>query len=260
MFQRVIVGVDGDPSGRDAIAVGRLLVDAAGRLSLVHVHELTPVRGASGAYGPDEDEESRELLEGEREATGVEADLLTVTASSVGRGLHYLAEREQADLLCVGSSSRSFVGRVLIGDITRAALIGAPCAVVVAPFGCAEAGPAIAKVGVGYDGSIESESALAVARDLAAHHGATVTALMVFTRTDAIEEGERELAALAGVEGRVATGSAGEELAAFSAEVDILVVGSRGYGPIRSLMLGSTAVHLASTAACPLLVLPRLAE
>ena len=53
------------------------------------------------------------------------------------------------------------------------------------------------------------------------------------------------------------SGHAGEELARFSGEVDVLVVGSRGYGPIRSLMLGSTAVHLASSAQCPLLVLPR---
>ena len=50
---------------------------------------------------------------------------------------------------------------------------------------------------------------------------------------------------------------AGEELALFSARVDLLVVGSRGYGPIRSLMLGGTAVYLASSAQCPLLVLPR---
>jgi len=260
MFARVLVGVDGDASGRDAIAVARLLVGAGRRLSLVHVHELTPWRGASGAYGPDEDQESLALLERERDATGVDADLLTVTASSVGRGLHYLAERERADLLCVGSSERSFAGRVLIGDVTRAALIGAPCAVVVAPFGCAQAGTSIRRVGVGYDGSPESEDALTVARDLASHHGATLTALMVFTRTEAIEEGERELASLDGVEGKVATGSPGEELAAFSAEVDILIVGSRGYGPIRSLMFGSTAVHLASNAACPLLVLPRRAE
>jgi nucleotide-binding universal stress UspA family protein len=260
MFDRVIVGVDGDASGRDAIAVARLLVAGSGRLSLAHVHELTPVRGASGAYGPDEDEESRRVLEAEREATGVEADLLTVTASSVGRGLHYLAETQHADLLCVGSSARGFAGRVLIGDVTRAALIGAPCAVAVAPFGCAEAGTAIAKVGVGYDGSPESEGALAVGRDLAAHHGAALAALMVVSRSDAVEEGERELAALDGVEGRVAIGAPGEELAAFSAEVDVLVVGSRGYGPIRSLMLGSTAVHLASSASCPLIVLPRLAQ
>ncbi|MGD0386986.1 MAG: universal stress protein, partial [Solirubrobacteraceae bacterium] len=69
-----------------------------------------------------------------------------------------------------------------------------------------------------------------------------------------------DLAKLEGVKGEVALGLAGEELATFGAGVDLLIVGSRGYGPLRRLMLGSTAAHLASNARCPLLVLPRLAE
>jgi nucleotide-binding universal stress UspA family protein len=54
-------------------------------------------------------------------------------------------------------------------------------------------------------------------------------------------------------------GLTGEELAAFGDQVDILVVGSRGYGPIRRLVLGSTAAHLERHARCSLLVLPRSA-
>ena len=54
------------------------------------------------------------------------------------------------------------------------------------------------------------------------------------------------LTSLEGVEGRVASGVPGEELAAFGGEVDLLVVGSRGYGPVRRLMLGSTSQHLAA--------------
>jgi nucleotide-binding universal stress UspA family protein len=273
MFDRVIVGVDGDPSGRDAIAVARLLMAAGGHLSLAHVHELSPVRGASGAYGPGEDQESLRLVEAEREAAGVDAEPLTVTASSVGRGLHYLAETQGADLLAVGSSRRSFAGRVLIGDLNRAALIGAPCAVAVAPLGYAHDGGAIARIGVGYDGSPESESALACARELAARHRAELAALTVLepspyaslvrggARGAASEEDRADaadaLAALGGVAGETGYGLAGEELVLFSARVDLLVIGSRGYGPIRSLMLGGTAVHLASNARCPLLVLPR---
>ena len=49
MFRQVIVGVDGGPTGRDAIAVAKLLVADDARLVLAHVHELTPFRGASGA-------------------------------------------------------------------------------------------------------------------------------------------------------------------------------------------------------------------
>jgi nucleotide-binding universal stress UspA family protein len=276
MFRHAIVGVDGGPSGRDAVAVAKLLVADDARLVLAHVHELTPVRGASGAYGVAENAESLALLEAERDATAADAELLTVTASSVGRGLHYLVESQNADLLAVGSSSLSFAGRVLVGDITRAALAGAPCAVAVAPLEYAQEGGAIATVGVGYDGSPESESALAFARELAARNNATLRAMIVVEpapytaiirgggRAEATEkamaEARDELAALAGVEGEVASGIAGEELAAFGAHLDLLIVGSRGYGPIRRLMFGGTAAYLASNARCPLLVLPRLGE
>jgi nucleotide-binding universal stress UspA family protein len=277
MFRHVIVGVDGGATGRDAVAVAKLLVGPDTRLVLVHVHELTPVRGASGAYGVAENAEALRLLEAERAATGVDAELTAVTASSVGRGLHYVAETQDADLLVVGSSARSFAGRVLVGDISRAALAGAPCAVAVAPLEYAhDHTSGIAKIGVGYDGSPESEAALAFARELAALHGASLAAMMVVEppayahvvrnvahvpadHTEQ-EQAQAELDALEGVEGHVALGLAGEELAAFGAQVDLLVVGSRGYGPVRRLIFGSTSGHLAGNARCPLVVLPRLGE
>ncbi len=64
---------------------------------------------------------------------------------------------------------------------------------------------------------------------------------------------------LAGADGRAVYGLAGEELAAFGDELDILVVGSRGYGPVRRLVLGSTSAYLEHHARCSLLVLPRAA-
>jgi nucleotide-binding universal stress UspA family protein len=273
MFEQVIVGVDGGATGRDAVALARQLISSGIDLALAHVHELTPVRGASGAYGVIENDESRKLLEREREASGVEAELLTVTASSVGRGLHYLAHEHSADLLVVGSNPRSLVGRVLLGDVTRAALVGASCAVAVAPLGYAQSTSSIAHVGVAYDGSSDSEAALKCARELAGAHAATLKALAVVEPSSygaivrAVAGGEsedervaratRELAALDGVDGHVTVGDAGEELAKFGDDLDLLVIGSRGYGPLRTLMLGSTATYLAGNAACPLLVLPR---
>ena len=196
-----------------------------------------------------------------------------VTASSVGRGLHYLAREHEADLLAVGSNPRSLVGRVLLGDVTRAALLGAPCAVAVAPLGYAAGAGTLARIGVAYDGSPESDAALKCARELASIHDATLSALAVvdpssygsLVRAVAGRESEeervaaatRELDALDGVQGHVAVGDAGEELAAFGEDLDLLVLGSRGYGPIRSLMLGTTATYLAANAPCALLVLPR---
>jgi nucleotide-binding universal stress UspA family protein len=49
----------------------------------------------------------------------------------------------------------------------------------------------------------------------------------------------------------------GEELAAFSQGMDIMVVGSSGYGPMRRLVLGSTSDYLQRHARSSLLVMPR---
>ena len=72
-----------------------------------------------------------------------------------------------------------------------------------------------------------------------------------------IVEAREELAALEGVQGRVVRGIAPEELAHWSSDVDLLVVGSRGYGPVRRVVFGSTSEHLARSTSCPLLVLRR---
>jgi nucleotide-binding universal stress UspA family protein len=64
---------------------------------------------------------------------------------------------------------------------------------------------------------------------------------------------------LEGVEGDATYGEPAEELAAFSAGLDLLVVGSRSYGPVGRLFNGSTSNYLERHARCPLLVLPRSA-
>ena len=62
------------------------------------------------------------------EEIGVEVTLRCVGSASVGRGLHELAEAQGADLIVLGSSRRSLLGRVFIGDDTRTALNGASSA------------------------------------------------------------------------------------------------------------------------------------
>ncbi len=70
---------------------------------------------------------------------------------------------------------------------------------------------------------------------------------------------EERIATQEGVETTAVYGVAVEELAAFGDRVDLLVVGSRNYGPVRRLVLGSTSGGLARHARCALLVLPRTA-
>jgi nucleotide-binding universal stress UspA family protein len=55
----------------------------------------------------------------------------------------------------------------------------------------------------------------------------------------------------------VVEGDPVERLAELSARVDLLICGSRGYGPLRTVLLGGVSGGLAHTAACPLLVIPR---
>ena len=162
MFEKAIVGVDGRPGGRDAIAIASRLVSPQGGLVLANVHagELRPGDAVTPGRAAEERRASHELLERERAEAGVEAELVSFVATSPGRGLHDLAEERGADLLVVGSCSRGVVGRAMLGDDTRAALNGAPCAVAVAARGYAEHPLPLARVGVGYDGSPESEAAL----------------------------------------------------------------------------------------------------
>jgi len=292
MFGQIVVGVNDRKGGHDAIALARKLMGKGGRLTVGHVLTRDPYvyRGASARYAAAEP--ARRLNECEEEGAlallestsaqarlgelGLEFTLRWVRSRSVGRGLHELAETVRADLLVLGSSRQSLIGRVRIGDDTRAALNGAPCAVAIAPVGYSARAVVAREIGVGYNGSPESEHALRVARELAGEWDVKLSAFTAvsvptsafgpeeLSLSDAIDplvRDARELIdALGGVEPHAAYGTAVEELTMYSASLDLLVVGSRDYGPIGRLVHGSTCGRLAHTARCPLLVLTRAAR
>ena len=287
MFKKVIVGVDERGGGRDAITLAQNLVGQGGTLMLTNVITRDPYLypGVSAAYAAAERADSLEELEqralpfledarGRAKAatTGIEVSLQCVESPSAGRGLHELAEAEGADLIVLGSSRRGLLGRALIGDDTRAALNGAPCAVAISPLGYSERPVNMDKIGVAYNASPESEHALEVARDLATEHGAELSAFEAVSGPTAADAGPRTLreaidlaverareriARLGDIEPHAAYGAAAEELAVYSGSLDLLVVGSRGYGPLGRLIHGSTSQKLARSARCPLLVLTR---
>lgn len=278
MFKQIVVGVDEHEGGRDAIALAKKLVAPAGRLTLAFVYCGDPYvyRGASAAFEATERERTLGRLEAARVEAGIDATLNFVGSTSAGRGLHELAEHRAADLLVLGSCRRSLLGRVMMGDDTRAALNGAPCAVAIASAGYVDEPTAMREIGVGYDGSPESEHALGLARELATECSAKVSAFEVVSLPryllrdgstpldesieDFVRDARERIRALGGVEPHAAYGHPGEELAMYSASLDLLIVGSRGYGPIGRMIHGSTSHQLARTARCPLLVLPRAAR
>jgi nucleotide-binding universal stress UspA family protein len=272
----VLVGIDGKANGRDAIALAARLLDVDGELTLAHVHagEHHPIHAVTPGLLAEEGKASAALLQRERDAADIDARLVSVIASSPGRGLHGQAEEQDADLIVVGSCSRGLLGRAMLGDDTRGALNGAPCAVAVAAGGFAASARPIARIGVGYDESRESEAALKMAQVIAEPFDATVIALQVATVPPfmftglvpqlvgesveiLVEEARGRMAGLPDVEGRAVYGVPGEELAAFGDELDLLIVGSRNYGPARRLVVGSTSSYLERHARCSLLTLPR---
>ncbi|MGA2928311.1 MAG: universal stress protein, partial [Solirubrobacteraceae bacterium] len=122
----------------------------------------------------------------------------------------------------------------------------------------------------GYDGSPESERALAAARELAAALHAKLSAFEAIALPNYVFVGspealERPLHATLGnarariaalhAEPHAAYGRAPAELEVYGASLDLLVVGSHGYGPFARLVHGSTSQKLARTLRCPLLVI-----
>jgi nucleotide-binding universal stress UspA family protein len=52
-------------------------------------------------------------------------------------------------------------------------------------------------------------------------------------------------------------GDPADQLAERSAGVDLMVVGSRGYGPLHSVIVGGVSGRLTRGAQCPVIVIPR---
>ena len=67
---------------------------------------------------------------------------------------------------------------------------------------------------------------------------------------------ERAVAALPGAEAAFLVGDPAVELARESEVCDLLVLGSRGYGPAGAVTLGEVSDALLRPAACPAIVLP----
>jgi nucleotide-binding universal stress UspA family protein len=272
MLTNVIAGVDGHAGGRDAIALACRLAEHDEQVTLAHVYagETHASRGSETGADASKREHAIELLTSALDQEHLDAGLRAVAAKSPARGLHLLAQALNADVLVVGASRRGLLGGVLLGDDTRAVLHGAPCAVAIAPVGYADDPASIRKIGVGYNGSAESEHAVAFGRRLAVQYGARLSALeavalpsyvpvsMMVMSPGMIDEliagANKDLSKLEGVEPHAAYGQAAVELERFSQCLDLLVLGSRDLGRFGRLVHGSTSQQLARSAHCPLLV------
>ena len=289
-MSEIVVGIDDSASAEDALAFARRLADATGarlQLASAYPYEEWPSRVASHEFGAHLRDEAQAVLDRRAASLGDDnVPMHAIADHSPARALHRVAEHIGAALTVVGSTHRGALGRVLPGSTGERLLHGSPCPVAIAPRGYAAQGSApIGIVGVGYDTSDESEAALRaacrVARAFDAHlrvirvFDATrvgTPALMTFPGWEAFNEDyeqhqrqglERAVAALpseVSAEAVFVAGRPGSDLATQSQDVDLMIVGSRGYGPMAAVMLGGATHTLIRDAACPVVVLPRGTE
>jgi nucleotide-binding universal stress UspA family protein len=274
-----LVGFDGSDGGRDALELARAIGEPAEtRVLVVAVIPYGPLPVDFSTLEDDSAKEAGTLFEEARERlAGLEVECRAFGGGSAAQVMTDIAEAEEIDLIVVGSPHRGAIGRALIGSVAESLLHGAPSAVVVAPRGYAGGRhDRFLRITVAYDGTSESKAALKWAEALATRTEATLEIVTVvappvtmpgmvgYVPVDppepdkVLNEAIRSVDSGLAVTGRRLDGPPARALAeACEDGADLLVAGSRRYGPLTRVLLGSVSTQLIRQASCPVLVVPR---
>lgn len=276
----IVAGVDGSSRAAEAAAFAVYLARAlGGRVTLAagYVHDPVHPGGRREAS-----ERALDGLAAAHRDAGVHLTTLAIPVASPVLALQELARRQAATLLVVGESHVGEAGRVFPGSTAERLVHGAPCPVVVVPAGWSrtfESAPRT--IAVATNGSAESCAAVEQAVQLALDWPARLRlysvcnldpyamglplglAATVFQDSREREARQRLDAAVAELpdpvlaEGVLLFGDAAHAIAEHTDGLALLVVGSRGYGPLRSVVAGAVSGWLLRHASCPVMVVPR---
>ncbi len=287
----LVTGYSGSDESRDALALTRELAGLT-RAPVVAVSVITaaPLEVDLRTYTNELREEGERL---EREArdglAGVDrVEAVSVPAPSPARELDRIVGERGAAMVVLGSTHRGPIGRVMPGTVADRLLAGGACPVAIAPKGFRASGLSLNTVGVAFDGSAESRAALALAAELARAAGSRLDLIAVVNPAMPAElalaaQGYAALAArpeitrqqidrmwrLAGdavqdlvPDAAAATihvleGAPAELLLERAEHLDLLVLGSRGYGPLGRVLVGSVSSVVVRECVCPVIVTPR---
>jgi nucleotide-binding universal stress UspA family protein len=287
---RIVVGIDGSPTSERALrwaAEEAVLTEAV--LDVVHAWLPTYPLTAHDVFDDQaglENAAHRRLLDAVAQV-GSEVEGLVGIRERLELEhptTALLKAAEGADLLVVGTRGRGGFTGLLLGSVSQRCLTHAPCPVAVVPPTAATSDRPTGRIVTGVDGSQASYDALRWAAIEARRrssrleivHAWLIPELMVPTGAvfvGAPEELERAsrsvldtaatwLEAELGDEGgkppehelRSVAGSPASALLEQARGADLLVVGARGLGPFRGLLLGSVSHQCASHSTCPTVV------
>jgi nucleotide-binding universal stress UspA family protein len=287
----ILVGVDASERSLDAIAFARQVASASGGSVLVanvFPYDNHPSRSNLGFRKILEDDAQGVVRKLSAELADLGEERLrtaVIGRHSAAHGLHDLADAEHPDLIVVGSSHVGVLGRITPGSTGERLLHGACCPVVIVPKGYRESPREFRTIGVAYNGSEESSVALHTAAEVARATGARLRAICVLdavaygtpammggpsatvlqsdledkSRAD-LDEAVGRLPSDVEAEAVFLTGDPAHELAGQTGTLDLLITGSRGYGPLHAVMAGGVTGRVLRDAACPVVVLPRGVE
>ncbi|MGH2936877.1 MAG: universal stress protein [Solirubrobacterales bacterium] len=273
--RRVLVGYDGTEGGRDAVALAKGLAEPDAEFLVVDV--IPPVaftmrpRRLEGEEPP---QSQGFFLEALRGLSGRQVETRTYVANSAAHMLTEILDEKGFDLVTIGPCYPGIVGRILLGSVGAGLIHGAAAPVAAAPRGYAgHLGGPIELIAVTWDGSPEARAALVHAEALARREGARLCLLTVDVRQTTVPAviGWEPLApkspdeVLAEGIGAVSSGIEAEGTCLDGGSiadhceqgVDLLVVGSPGYGALGRVLAGSVATGLLHHATCPVLTVPR---
>jgi nucleotide-binding universal stress UspA family protein len=285
--RRIVIGYDPEQQGDDALCLGGLMAELLAADPIVAVvtrwHEQLLDREPLEAAVASEVAGPRERAEAVLDS--MKPEVRGFAWRSPASALHDVAVAERAAMIVLGSAHRGPLGRLALGSVGESLLHGAPCAVAVAPRGYADKDERhLLEIAIAFDGSPEAWSALDAAIGITERTHGRLTVVTVADYSyygyasswsilsagefhDVEQESKQRIVDLAlsripaavPKEGRLLTGDAGALLADASGDFDLMVTGSRGYGPLRRTLLGTATRKLMRSGACPALVLPRAA-
>lgn len=282
----IVVGVDDSPPSRDALQWAAEDAQAQQRpLRIVHAFIWPLMNVALGPPAGDPDgggglraEAERLLIEAEAAARATAPDIAVTTGLVTGAATGVLLDQARdAELVVLGNRGvGGFLG-LLVGSVGVALAAHAPCPVIVVrPRPGNASPPSSRRVVVGVDGSDTSLLALEFAFRAAAQRGVGLTTLRslelpipfdpsVMDAVDENEDAQRRLLSEAledqhkkfpdvDVHSTVVRNHPGHALVVESSGAELVVVGSRGRGGFRGMLLGSVSQAVLHHAECPVAV------